>query len=220
MDSTSAIDIIGSTSANDLKQKSSAYDKHITTINFRNVFDFSEPTSKGSFTPEPGSTAVTSKKVASPQAHGAGQIRAALDSHVDVTKSGLKEIETVSAVTDGVSVPDRSESPWGRFRLDYELDLGGFISIVSDRLLPHDIFMIKRLDGPHAARKARILRKIDHENFHAMLECFIFEGSCYPVFQHVPVSLAHIAKSPPYPTEFELAAALGQVYLLNDMWTY
>ncbi|KFY03301.1 hypothetical protein V490_00218 [Pseudogymnoascus sp. VKM F-3557] len=43
-----------------------------------------------------------------------------------------------------------------------------------------------------------------------MLECFGFEGAYYAVFGHVPISLAHGAKSPPFLTEVELAAILGQ----------
>jgi len=44
-----------------------------------------------------------------------------------------------------------------------------------------------------------------------MLECFSFKDSYFAVFGYDPVSLAHIACSPPFLTELQLAAIVGQV---------
>jgi len=77
--------------------------------------------------------------------------------------------------------------------------------------MPYDIFMVKRLKGPDAAQRVRMLQRVRHQNFHNMVDCFSFEGSHYAVFQHLPVTLDNIVYSPPYPTELELAAALAQV---------
>jgi hypothetical protein len=89
------------------------------------------------------------------------QLRAALDSHEVVTKPGLKDLKIVSAIKNSVSVlddePIRSERPWDYFREGYELNLGGFFSIVSDQALPHDIFILKCLEGLDTAKKARML---------------------------------------------------------------
>jgi hypothetical protein len=61
-----------------------------------------------------------------------------------------------------------------------------------------------------------MLQRVRHQNFHSMVDCFSFEGSHYAVFQYLPVTLANIVYSPPYPTERELAAALAQVRSEND----
>lgn len=64
------------------------------------------------------------------------QLRGTPDSHEAVAKPGLKDIKIVSAIKSGASVLDHDpvtmQSPWERFRRDYELNLGDFISIVSD----------------------------------------------------------------------------------------
>ncbi|KFY32537.1 hypothetical protein V493_00088 [Pseudogymnoascus sp. VKM F-4281 (FW-2241)] len=103
------------------------------------------------------------------------------------------------------------ESPWDSFREHYKLNFGEFVSVASNRAYPHDLFIVKRLKGPDYARDVRLLRTVRHNNFHDMLECFSFEGAYYAVFEHVPISLAHVAKSPPFLTEVELAAILGQI---------
>lgn len=103
------------------------------------------------------------------------------------------------------------ESPWARFSEKFELNLGGYVPIVADLSPPYDLLMVKRLEGPDAAQRVRMLRRVRHQNFHNMVECFSFEGSHYAVFQHLPVTLDNIVYSPPYPTELELAAALAQV---------
>ncbi|OBT39550.1 hypothetical protein VE00_09473 [Pseudogymnoascus sp. WSF 3629] len=133
----------------------------------------------------------------------------------DDVSAGLKPLATVQAASDGVSVLKftaiKEESPWDSFREDYKLNLGGFVSVASDRELPHDSFIIKRFDGPDLAKKFQMLQRVRHNNFHDMRQCFSYNGSYYAVFQHMPISLDHVAKSPPYLNEHELAAILGQV---------
>ena len=68
---------------------------------------------------------------------------------------------------------------------------------------------MKRLKCPDDARDVRLLQAFRHNSFHGMLECFSFEGAYYVLFEHVPISLAHLAKSPPFLSELELAAMLG-----------
>ena len=65
-------------------------------------------------------------------------------------------------------------------------------------------------------REVRLLQAFRHNSFNGMLECFGFEGAYYVVFEHVPISLAHLAKSPPFLSELELAAMPGQVRLRNE----
>lgn len=71
--------------------------------------------------------------------------------------------------------------------------------------------MVRRLKGPDAVQKARMLQRVRHQNFHNMVDCFSFEGSHYAIFRRLPVTLANLVYSPPHPTELELAAALAQV---------
>ncbi|KFY50754.1 hypothetical protein V495_00102 [Pseudogymnoascus sp. VKM F-4514 (FW-929)] len=73
---------------------------------------------------------------------------------------------------------------------------------------PHDLFMVKRLKVPDDVREVCLLQESCHNSFH---ECFSFEGAHCAVFEHVPISLAHVAKSRSFLTEVELAAILGQI---------
>ena len=162
-------------------------------------------------TPTQPATMFTTKLLKSAPAAGSNEF---------VTKPGLKPLALVRVAENGVSVLNstaiKRESPWNYFREHYELNLGGFVSVASNRAYPHDLFTVKRLKGPDDAREVRMLQESRHNSFHGMLECFSFEGAYYAVFEHVPISLAHVAKSPPFLTEVELAAILGQVRLRNE----
>ncbi|KFX96375.1 hypothetical protein O988_05355 [Pseudogymnoascus sp. VKM F-3808] len=133
----------------------------------------------------------------------------------DETPAGVRPLVTVQAASDGVSVLEvtaiKQESPWNCFREDYELKFGEFVSVASDRKLPHDSFIIKRFDGPDLAKKLQMLQRVRHNSFHDMRQCFSYENSYYAVFPNMPISLDHVVKSPPYLDEHELAAILGQV---------
>ncbi|KAH8799387.1 kinase-like domain-containing protein [Xylogone sp. PMI_703] len=100
------------------------------------------------------------------------------------------------------------ESPWDHYQQVYELNLGGFVFVVSERATPHDLFIMKHFRG---ADKVRMLQSVRHRNLHQMLECFGVEDSYFAVFSYDPVSLAHIACSPPFLTELQLAAIVGQI---------
>ncbi|KAH6701331.1 kinase-like domain-containing protein [Leptodontidium sp. MPI-SDFR-AT-0119] len=132
-----------------------------------------------------------------------------------LTGSDHKALAIVRAVDQGVSVLDslsiRYESPWTSLRSDYELNLGGFVIIASDRGNERDSFIVKRFSGPDMASKPRMLQRIRHVNFLAVLQRFSFEDSYYAVFDHISISLAHIVTSPPYLRICELAAILFQI---------
>jgi hypothetical protein len=72
---------------------------------------------------------------------------------------------------------------------------------------------IKSFSGADAAKKVNILHRICYKNFNAFLECFIFQDCQYVILKHATILLAHIVKSPAYPTQHQLAAILGQVSL-------
>jgi hypothetical protein len=105
------------------------------------------------------------------------------------------------------------ESPWEYYQQAYELNIGGFVFVASEQAPPHDLFIIRQLLGN--VEKVHILQAVRHRNFQQMLECFNFEGSYFAVFSYDPISLAHIAKSPPFLTELQLAAIVGQVSILS-----
>ena len=170
----------------------------------------------------PGGTPSSKKRKApSKQRRGAAKLfkgTPTAGSDETVTKPGLKSLALVQAAKSGFSVLNstaiKQESPWNYFHENYELNLGGFVSVTSKRVFPYNSFIVRRLKGPDGARKVRLLQTIRHNSFHDMLECFSFEGAYYAVFEHVPISLAHLAKSPPFLSELQLAAILGQVCFL------
>ncbi|CZT07743.1 uncharacterized protein RCO7_11235 [Rhynchosporium graminicola] len=132
-----------------------------------------------------------------------------------LTGSNHKDLAIVQAAEQGVSVLDslsiKYESPWRSLRSDYELNLGGFVIIASDRGSERDSFIVKRFSGPDMASKLRMLQRIRHANFISVLQRFSFEDSYYAVFDHISVSLARIVTSPPYLRICELAAILFQI---------
>jgi hypothetical protein len=136
--------------------------------------------------------------------------------NISASKPGMIKFILPAAAEAGASVleyiPTKRESPWNSFREAYELNLDGFVSVASQRSFPHDSVIVKLLKGPGIEEKLRMLEKIRHRNIHAVLECFIFQDCRYVVFEHVPISLSHIVKSPSYLSELELAAILAQVH--------
>lgn len=142
--------------------------------------------------------------------------------HPLTAKSVLHDQTLILAGKVAVSRTDVvRESPWVRYRRVYELNFDGPVSVVSERVTPYNLFIVKHLEGRTASKRVRMLQAVRHRSFHYMLECFSFGDSYFAVFEHDPISLAHIAKSPPYLTELELAAVLGQVSLLYpSLWSW
>jgi hypothetical protein len=63
-----------------------------------------------------------------------------------------------------------------------------------------------------------MLYSICYKNFNTFLsEYFIFENCYYIVLEYTTILLAYIVKSPVYPTEYQLAAILGQVSLQDNI---
>ena len=228
MDTLSANDNLSpfdSTNVDEIEDNPPIKDNRLTRFNFGDRSDHG--TNKRVETPgksvPPSSTSLASKKrkVMASQDHEPEErrdIEPSPESRETATKSGLRDLQLVKATQSGTSVLNckvQYESPWHRFCEKFELNLDGYVSIVADQSPPYDIFMVKCLKGPDAVPKVRMLQRVRHQSFHSMVDCFSFEGSHYAVFQHHPVTLANIVYSPPYPTERELAAVLGQVRPYN-----
>lgn len=109
------------------------------------------------------------------------------------------------------------ESPWNRFQKVYELKFEDFTTVAMRKASPCEVVMVKELQTPDSVEKLRMLQQIRHENFIAFLESFQYQERSYAILEHIPISLSQIAASPPYPTELQLAAILGQVRWRGDI---
>lgn len=70
------------------------------------------------------------------------------------------------------------ESPWDHYRQVFELSLGGFVIVVSEKATPSDFFTIKHI---HGVDEVLMLLSLSYRNLHQMLECFQLQGLllCY-----------------------------------------
>jgi hypothetical protein len=154
-----------STTADKIEHNVSIRDNRLTRMVFgdRPDLDTNERVDAPVESVPPSFASLTSKKrkVMASQDHEPEQrrdIETALDGRETATKSGLRDLQVVKAAQSGVSVLDRTvqfESPWHRFCEKFEVNLGGYVSIVADQSPPYDIFMVKRLKGPDAVQKVR-----------------------------------------------------------------
>lgn len=111
----------------------------------------------------------------------------------------------------------KHESPWKSFQKVYELKFDNYNTVAIRKALPCEVVTVKGFTESEVDEKLDMLQRIRHENFVAFLGSFQFEQGSYAVLEHVPVSLAQIVASPPYPTELQLAAMLGQVRPRRDV---
>ncbi|KAH9204389.1 hypothetical protein DL95DRAFT_319546 [Leptodontidium sp. 2 PMI_412] len=126
-----------------------------------------------------------------------------------VTAKPAPHSQALVPTAEAIGTPDTIlESPWDHYRQVFELSLGSFVIVVSEKATPHDLFTIKRFQD---ADEVRMLQSLGHRNLHQMLECFRLNDSYFAVFGYDPISLAHIACSPPFLTELQLAAIVGQI---------
>lgn len=102
----------------------------------------------------------------------------------------------------------KSEFPWNSFQKVFELKMHDFVTVATRKTFPCEIVVVKTVE---TRSKLDMLQKIQHENFASFLEAFEFQERLYAIFQHITISLTHIVASPPYPTQSQLAAILGQV---------
>ena len=99
-------------------------------------------------------------------------------------------------------------SPWKSCKPIYCMKYDRFVTIAV-RQLGHSrqCVMVKTM-GEQEVYK---LRTWKHERLLAPLETFLHVGVYHVVFPRMTVSLGQIVAAPPYPSEQELAAILGQV---------
>jgi len=119
-----------------------------------------------------------------------------------IAAAGLRAHEYV--VTQG-------GSPRNKFQKRYELKFDRLTTVATRKALPCELVAVKGLPKPDGHTMLEMLQRIRQKNFVALLESFEHQDQFYVIVEHFPVSLAQIATSPPYPTELQLAAILGQV---------
>lgn len=143
------------------------------------------------------------KRTSSPERKELNGNAAPLKLHLPkVVAAGLRAHEYVGT---------HDESPWNRFQKAYELKFEVFTTVAMRKASPCEVVMVKEFQTPEGIEKLRILQQIRHENFITFLESFQLQESSYAILKHVSISLSQISASPPYPTELQLAAILGQV---------
>ncbi|KFY66716.1 hypothetical protein V497_00765, partial [Pseudogymnoascus sp. VKM F-4516 (FW-969)] len=135
----------------------------------------------------------------------------------------LLEMPVLEEIIEAMTLPryhhTSDDQRWSKEALSFlSCSISGSLQNLNDTWLdlfplppiayPHDLFMVKRLKVPDDVREVCLLQESCHNSFH---ECFSFEGAHCAVFEHVPISLAHVAKSRSFLTEVELAAILGQI---------
>ena len=101
-------------------------------------------------------------------------------------------------------------SPWETLQRVYELRFDMFTTIAIRKASPCDLVTVKALRKTEC-EELEMLQQIRHSNFVALLESFRDQDGLYAIVEYVSISLEQIVASPPYPTELQLAAILGQV---------
>jgi hypothetical protein len=138
------------------------------------------------------------------------------DSDAIDPKTGLMRLRLVEAVNSGVRAHEyimtKDESPWRSYERIYQLRLGvgDRVNVAERKSPPFDIVTVRSFSGPRIEDKLYMLQRIRHPNFVLAFDAFKFEQSLYIVFEHMPISLQHIAGNP-HINELRLASILGQV---------
>jgi hypothetical protein len=105
----------------------------------------------------------------------------------------------------------KKESPWGIYTKIYNLKLDCWVTVAAAKGPSRKRVAVKSFSEPDSYQKVRMLYQIRHDNFVTVLESFSFEETFYVVLERMAITLDQIVVSPPYPSEQELAAILGQV---------
>lgn len=107
---------------------------------------------------------------------------------------------------------------WDKFRKVYELEMDVRTLVAVRRRSQGELVTMRVIPEREAPEKVAMLERIDHKAFHGLCESICFDDCRYLIFDHIPISLAEIVLSPPYPTERELAAIVGQVSGDRSSW--
>jgi len=109
----------------------------------------------------------------------------------------------------------KDESPWKTYTKEYQIELGGLVTMAERKHPACGLVVVKELSGPSAKNKLLMLRHIPEivqtSNFVSCIEVFHFENVLHVVSEHMTISLLQIVAAPRYPRENHVAAIIGQV---------
>ena len=107
-------------------------------------------------------------------------------------------------------------SPWNTYVRGYDLELDKFVTVATRKHPRSGLVVIKEM--PQESNNVLILLgTIRNERVVEVLEVFAFEQKYFAVLEYIPVTLREVARSPPYPTEQQLATILEQVRLSSNI---
>ncbi|OCK73972.1 hypothetical protein K432DRAFT_398460 [Lepidopterella palustris CBS 459.81] len=103
-------------------------------------------------------------------------------------------------------------SPWTNYEESYELRLGvdNRVVVAVQKDFPFDEVTVRKFSVSKVPGRLRLFKQDRHGNVVNILDTFRFEEMIYVIYEHMPLSLHHIANSPLL-DEIRLAAILGQV---------
>ncbi|KAJ5730171.1 uncharacterized protein N7483_004679 [Penicillium malachiteum] len=101
----------------------------------------------------------------------------------------------------------RHESPWNTYRRTLRYKLAGDVLIAARRAGPSQVVAIREYGEDNADKMLQLYRKLNHPNVLTARECFVNNGSLYPLVDDLPLTLEHLVGCRfLYPTETELAS--------------
>jgi hypothetical protein len=107
----------------------------------------------------------------------------------------------------------KDESPWTTYVRDYQVELGGPVSVAERKGPGLGLVVVKQLSTANADGKLSMLRLISDGSFIRCIEIFRFEDVLHVVSEYMTMSLLQIVAAPRYPRESHVAAIIGQVNL-------
>ena len=109
----------------------------------------------------------------------------------------------------------KDESPWKTYNKEYQIELGGLVTVAERKYPASGLIVVKELLGPSAESKLSMLRRIpdaiQSPYFVSWVEVFHFENVLHVISEYMTVSLLQIVAAPRYPRENHVAAIIGQV---------
>ena len=133
------------------------------------------------------------------------------DGYDSVEKQHTPVKESDTAEEAQAFTKTKHESPWNTYEEGYDLKLYEFVTVAVRKAPERGKVAIRQFVGQDVDRKIHCLKKISHIRFITLMEIFEYQKTCYVVFEHVVMSLTQVVNSPPYPTEGQLSAIVGQV---------
>lgn len=103
----------------------------------------------------------------------------------------------------------KEQSPWTDYIRDYQVELGGPVSVAERKAPGFGLVIIKQLSTANPNRKLSMLRLISGGSFLCCLEIFHFEDVLHVVSEYMTMSLLQIVAAPRYPRKSHVAGELS-----------